>query len=149
MVADDELTRRWTGLEAYAHAFEPPIRHHTRVDRLTREDGRFVATAGVTTFVADHVVVAMAAYQQPKVPAFADGLHPDIVQLHVAEYRNPGQLQDGPVLIVGAGKSGAGIAMELVEDHEVLLSDALIAVGRDAAHVVDTLHVRSVELAPA
>ncbi|WP_052665572.1 flavin-containing monooxygenase [Nitriliruptor alkaliphilus] len=109
-------------LEAYAHHFDLPIRHHTRVERLTQEDGRFVATAGDTRFVAENVVVAMAAYQQRKVPAFADDLHPGIVQLHVAEYRNPAQLQDGPVLIVGAGNSGAEIAMELVVDHEVLLS---------------------------
>jgi putative flavoprotein involved in K+ transport len=45
-----------------------------------------------------------------------------IVQLHVAEYKNPGQLRDGPVLIVGAGNSGAEIAMELVKTHEVLVS---------------------------
>jgi putative flavoprotein involved in K+ transport len=109
-------------LESYARYFELPIRHHTRIDRLTRDDGGFVATAGETTFVAENVVVAMAAYQRRKVPTFADELDPGIVQLHVAEYRNPEQLQDGPVLIVGAGNSGAEIAMELVEHHEVLLS---------------------------
>lgn len=109
-------------LEAYAGYFELPIRHRTRIDHLTREDDTFVATAGDTTFVADNVVVAMAAYQQPKVPAFAEDLDPGIVQLHVAEYRNPGQLREGPVLIVGAGNSGAEIAMELVPHHEVLVS---------------------------
>jgi putative flavoprotein involved in K+ transport len=109
-------------LEAYAQYFEMPIRHNTRVDRLTRDGGSFVATAGDTTFVADNVVVAMAAYQQRKVPAFAHELDKDIVQLHVAEYRNPEQLRDGPVLIVGAGNSGAEIAMELVKNHEVLVS---------------------------
>lgn len=109
-------------LESYARRFELPIRHHTRIERLTRDDGWFVATAGDTTFVADNVVVAMAAYQRRKVPTFADGLDTGIVQLHVAEYRNPQQLQDGPVLIVGAGNSGAEIAMELVKHHEVLLS---------------------------
>lgn len=109
-------------LESYARWFELPIRHRTRIDRLTVEEGRFVATAGDVVFVAENVVVAMAAYQRPRVPAFADGLHPGIVQLHVAEYRNPGQLQDGPVLVVGAGNSGAEVSMELAADHEVLLS---------------------------
>lgn len=109
-------------LEAYARHFELPIRHQTRIERLTREDGSFVATARDTTFVVENVVVAMAAYQQPKVPSFADELDPSIVQLHVAEYHNPGQLRDGPVLLVGAGNSGAEIAMELVGTHEVLLS---------------------------
>lgn len=109
-------------LEAYAQYFELPIRHSTRVERLSRQDGRFVAEAGDTTFVADNVVVAMAHYQQRRVPEFAAALDPAIVQLHVAEYRNPEQLRDGPVLIVGAGNSGAEIAMELAGDHEVLVS---------------------------
>jgi putative flavoprotein involved in K+ transport len=109
-------------LESYARYFELPIRHRTRIERLTRDGDRFVATAGDTTFVAEDVVVAMAAYQQRRVPSFADELDAGIVQLHVAEYRNPEQLRDGPVLIVGAGNSGAEIAMELVETHEVLLS---------------------------
>ena len=109
-------------LESYARSFELPIRHDTRVERLTWEDGWFIAAAGDTTFMADNVVVAMAPYQQRKVPSFADELDGGIVQLHVTEYRNPGQLQDGPVLIVGAGNSGAEIAMELVENHDVLLS---------------------------
>lgn len=109
-------------LESYARSFELPIRHDTRVERLAREEDRFVATAGDTTFVAENVVVAMAAYQRRKVPSLAAELDDGIVQLHVAEYRNPGQLPDGPVLIVGAGNSGAEIAMELVSDHEVLLS---------------------------
>lgn len=65
-------------LESYARYFELPIRHHTRVERLTREGDRFVATTGDTTFVAENVVVAMAAYQQRKVPTFADALDPGI-----------------------------------------------------------------------
>jgi putative flavoprotein involved in K+ transport len=109
-------------LEAYARHFALPIRHRTRIERLTREDGSFVATTRDTTFVAENVVVAMAAYQRRKVPAFADELDPTIVQLHVAEYRNPGQLRDGAVLLVGAGNSGAEIAVELIETHQVLLS---------------------------
>ncbi len=109
-------------LESYARYFELPIRHHTRVERLTRDGDWFVAMAGDTMFVAENVIVAMAAYQQRKVPPLADELDGGIVQLHVAEYRNPGQLQDGPVLIVGAGNSGAEIAMELVANHEVLVS---------------------------
>ncbi len=109
-------------LESYAAYFELPIRHGTRIDHLTRDGDRFVATGGGATFEADQVIVAMAAYQQPKVPAFADELADDIVQLHIADYVNPDQLRDGPVLIVGAGNSGAEIAMELIRTHEVTVS---------------------------
>ena len=46
----------------------------------------------------------------------------DIVQLHSADYRNPGQLAPGPVLLVGAGNSGAEIAMDLAPTHQVLMA---------------------------
>ena len=47
---------------------------------------------------------------------------PGIVQLHSSEYRNPAQLEDGGVLVVGVGNSGAEIAFELSRSHPVVLS---------------------------
>jgi putative flavoprotein involved in K+ transport len=69
------------------------------------------------------VVIAMSSYQRRKVPRWAAQLSPDIVQLHASEYRNPSALRAGPVLIAGAGNSGAEIAMELAtHGHRVLLA---------------------------
>jgi putative flavoprotein involved in K+ transport len=56
------------------------------------------------------------------VPEFADELRPEIVQISVADYRNPGQLQEGDALVVGAGNSGAEIALDLARTHRVWLS---------------------------
>lgn len=109
-------------LESYAQHLELPIRHGVRVSHLTREGDRYVATAGDTAFEADNVIVAMASYQDPKTPALATELDSRIVQLHVNDYKNPDQLQDGDVLVVGLGNSGAEIAKELVEDRCVWLS---------------------------
>jgi putative flavoprotein involved in K+ transport len=109
-------------LESYALRFGFPIRHGTRVDKLTREDGGFLVTAGNLRLHANRVVVAMASYQTPKVPGFAEELDSDVVQIHAAEYENPGQLQDGDVLVVGLGNSGAEISMDLAPHHRVLLS---------------------------
>jgi putative flavoprotein involved in K+ transport len=64
----------------------------------------------------------MASYQTPTVPGFAEELDSDVVQIHAAEYENPGQLQDGDVLVVGLGNSGAEISMDLAPHHRVLLS---------------------------
>ena len=100
-------------LEAYAARFRLPVRTGVRVDRVTRQGGRFLVTAGDSVFEADHVVVAMATYQKPRVPPFAWELDAGIVQLHSSEYRNPAQLRQGGVLVVGAGNSGAEIAIEL------------------------------------
>jgi putative flavoprotein involved in K+ transport len=109
-------------LETYAAHLRLPVRTGVHVDRLTREDGRFVATAGDTRFEADEIVLATGAHRDPRVPAFARELDPSIVQLHSREYRNPSQLQDGGVLIVGAGNSGADISLEVVRSHPTWLA---------------------------
>jgi putative flavoprotein involved in K+ transport len=99
-------------LESYARHFQLPVRTGVRVDGLTREDEGFVVTAGDQRFLADNVVIAMASYQKPKTPPFAAELDPSITQMHSMDYRRPDQLKAGGVLLVGAGNSGAEIAME-------------------------------------
>jgi putative flavoprotein involved in K+ transport len=109
-------------LEAYARRFELPIRTRTRVDRLSKEGDHFVLTAGNQRFESANVIVAMANWQKPSVPEFAGELDPGIVQLHSSEYKNPSQLKDGAVLIVGAANSGAEIALDVATDHPTWLS---------------------------
>jgi putative flavoprotein involved in K+ transport len=109
-------------LESYTRRFDIRVETGVRVERLSREGDHFVATAGNRRFEADNVVVAMSSWQKPRTPEFAGELDPSIVQLHVAEYRNPGQLQEGGVLVVGAGNSGAEVANELARTHDVWLS---------------------------
>src|SRR5262249_25306778 len=96
---------------------------------LTREGDRFVATAGGRRIEADNVVVAMANYQKPRVPACAREMDPGIRQLHAHGYRNPAQLQDGGLLVVGAGNSGADIAIELARTRPTWLA------GTESGHV--------------
>jgi putative flavoprotein involved in K+ transport len=117
-------------LAAYADRFQIPVHHGVRVDGLTRDGNRYLTTAGDRTFEAEHVVVAMANYQQPRVPPFASALSPSILHLHSSAYRRPSQLQPGGVLLVGAGNSGSEIAIELSRrGHKVWMS------GRDTGHV--------------
>jgi putative flavoprotein involved in K+ transport len=127
-------------LESYAARFALPVRTSTRVDGLTRRGERFVVTAGSQTFEADNVVVAMANFQQPKVPPFAADLDPSIRQLHSFEYRNPAQLADGAVLVVGVGNSGAEIALEVAKERTTWLA------GHEEGHVpfrIDTFAGRN------
>jgi len=116
-------------LEAYAAKFELPVQNGVKVDGLTREGDLYVVSAGALSFRATNVVVAMGNCQVPWVPTFATDLDPTIVQLHSKDYRNPKQLQEGPVLIVGAGNSGADIAMEVVQSHPTLMA------GKESAHI--------------
>lgn len=127
-------------LEAYAAHFNLPVRTGIRVDCLTRAGDRFVVTAGDLRFEADHVVVAMASYQQPRIPPFARDLDAGITQLHSSDYHNPTQLREGGVLIVGAGNSGAEIALEVSRSHETWLA------GRDTGHVPFRIESRAARI---
>jgi putative flavoprotein involved in K+ transport len=109
-------------LQAYADRFDLPVRTGMRVDRLTKVDGRYLVECGEQRLTADCVVSATGFYGTPVVPAFAPGLDPRIVQMHSSEYRNPSQLRGGGVLLVGAGNSGADIAMEVSKAHRTWLS---------------------------
>jgi putative flavoprotein involved in K+ transport len=109
-------------LEAYARAFELPVRTGVKVARLAKTGDRFEVRGGQHTLVAENVVVATGAFNNPRVPSFARELDKSIVQLHSKEYRNPSQIQKGAVLVVGAGNSGAEIAIELARHHQTWLS---------------------------
>ena len=123
-------------LEAYAAHFELPVRLGTAVESLTQEDGRLVARAGGSRIEAETVVVASGVFEKPHVPAFANELDPGITQLHSKQYRNLAQLQEGPVLVVGASHSGSDIAFEAAAKHEVVLS------GRDTGQLPAPIETR-------
>ena len=112
-------------LEGYARAFELPVRTGVKVDRVSKAGERFAVTCGNDTLFCENVVVATGASHHPRIPPFARELDQRIFQLHSKEYRNPSQIQDGGVLVVGAGNSGAEIAIELAPHHQTWLS------GRD------------------
>jgi putative flavoprotein involved in K+ transport len=100
-------------LETYAQHFDLPVRSGARVERVEPDDGGLVvSTADGTRLAARQVIVATGPFRQPNVPEFAAELDPSIRQLHSHEYRNPAQLRDGPVLVVGLSHSGADIAFE-------------------------------------
>ncbi len=112
-------------VETYAAWFKLPVRTGTDVRRLERaEDGRddFIAHTNSGRFRARQVIVATGAFTVPKIPEIAADLDPAIRQLHSSEYRNPSQLGDGPVLVVGLGHSGADIAFEVAGTRRTIVS---------------------------
>ncbi len=117
-------------LESYVKRFHLPVRTGVHVERLARAGNHFVIEAGEQRFEAENVVVAMATFQQRSVPAFARELDAGITQLHSSEYRNLAQLREGGVLVVGAGNSGAEIALEAARaGYPTWLS------GRNVGHI--------------
>ncbi|HET7476795.1 MAG TPA: NAD(P)/FAD-dependent oxidoreductase [Dermatophilaceae bacterium] len=110
-------------LQEYAERFHLPVRTGVRVERVVRSGPAFLIRTTSGDLVADQVVVATGAHQRPVTPALAGSLDPAIRQLHSLEYRNPGQLAPGGVLVVGAANSGTDIALEAAgAGHEVWLA---------------------------
>ena len=127
-------------LEGYAKQFDLPVRHGVTVTRFARSGEGFTLTTSAGVLTADSVAVATGATTVPAVPAFASELDADIRQLHSSEYRNPGSVPPGTVLVVGAGTSGAEIALELAASHPVLLA------GRPTPHIPDAVFAVAGEL---
>ncbi|WP_109507474.1 flavin-containing monooxygenase [Nocardioides speluncae] len=117
-------------LESYAKHHDLPVRMGTWVRRIERDGERFTVTTDTGTISCANVVIATGTFgRTPSIPDFAADLDPSILQLHSSEYRRPGQLGPGPVLVVGASHSGTDIAYELAEHHETTLA------GRDCGQI--------------
>ena len=116
-------------LERYAERFDLPVRPASRVESLAHDGALYVIRAAGTRYEAENVVVATGPFQRPYVPALAARLSPAIRQLHSSEYRSPLDLPPGDALVVGAGNSGAQIAMELARVRKVWLA------GRETGHL--------------
>ena len=101
---------------AYAEKFAAPIRCGVEVTSVRRNSARPGFTVQTSDGVIDarSVVAATGPFQRPAIPPIVPATT-EIRQLHSSDYRNPGQLPPGAVLVVGAGSSGVQIASELRE----------------------------------
>lgn len=107
----DEIVRY---VEAFAASFPAPLRTGVEATRLSRAgEGPFRLETTGGPLTADHVVVATGGYHTPVIPRMAERLPPALKHLHSREYRNPGALPPGAVLVVGTGQSGCQIAEDL------------------------------------
>lgn len=111
-------------LEAYAGRLGDRVLTGVRVKAVDAlDDGTFRIATSAGEFEAANVVIAIGSDAVPKVPEAATQLDPGIRQMHSSQYRTPGQLLPGPVLVVGAGTSGADLALESAQaGHETWLS---------------------------
>lgn len=110
--------------EAYAAKFDAPVRTGVEVRRVTPMDSAcgYRVETSQGTIEAQNVVAATGPFQKPVIPPVVPEL-PGVTQLHSAGYRNPAQLPEGAVLVVGAGSSGVQIAEELMNSgRKVFLS---------------------------
>ena len=113
-------------LDAFAARAQLDIREHVEVTRVVpRPQGGFAVRTSSGDWTCDQVVIATGGYDTPIEPDFARALSPRIRQMHSVAYRNPAQLPEGGVLIVGTGQSG----VQLMEDFVRAGRDVHLAVG--------------------
>ncbi|MVF11520.1 MSMEG_0569 family flavin-dependent oxidoreductase [Ketobacter sp. MCCC 1A13808] len=112
-------------LDGFRRKVNAPVREHCEVRKIQFNQTVYQVSCDVDTFTADQVVVASGSYQQPIIPDYAQRLPHHIQQLHSEQYKNPQQLNDGAVLVVGSGQSGSQIA----EDLHLAGKHVFLAVG--------------------
>ena len=127
-------------LEAYGQRFDLPVRSGVRATRVSRSGSGFRVETSHGVLQCNRVVIATGGYNRPVVPPFATELAPGIRQLHSSAYQNPSQLA-GTVVVVGAGNSGAEIALEAARSgHQTWLS------GRHPGQVPFRIETRRAKL---
>jgi putative flavoprotein involved in K+ transport len=109
-------------LTDYAGRFEIPVELNSRVRSVRSQNGGYLVELEDRTYEAEQVVIATGPFQEPFVPAIAEGLGHEVVQMHSMDYRSPRAIPEGRVLIVGGGNTGYQIAEELSVSHEVHIS---------------------------
>jgi cation diffusion facilitator CzcD-associated flavoprotein CzcO len=102
-------------LEHHAHEDGIELKLGTRVDRIARDDGRWVAHTPTVEFRTRQLVVATGYEHQPFIPAWSGRDSFTGLLLHASEYRNPKPFKGKQVLVVGPGCSGMEIAYDLAE----------------------------------
>lgn len=100
-------------IATYATTIDAPVELDTEVTSVEQVDDGFRVTTPNGEWQAQAVVIASGPYHRPDVPACADGLPTSVRQVAAADYRNPDQLEDGGVLVVGAAATGVQLAEEI------------------------------------
>ncbi|WP_374992211.1 flavin-containing monooxygenase [Paenibacillus sp. LHD-38] len=108
--------------KTYAKYNELPIHFKSEVLSLAQTVNGFHIQTNQAAYESKRVIVTTGPFQKPFIPSISTGLSEDIKQTHTAHYHNLSELNKGSVLVVGAGNSGAQIAVELAKDREVYLS---------------------------
>jgi putative flavoprotein involved in K+ transport len=99
--------------ERYQSEHHLPVEYGVTVHMVEAADDGYRVRTNRGDLLAKNVIIATGLFQKPKIPPYAAGLNPDILQLHSGQYRNPQMLPDGAVLVVGSAQSGCQIAEEL------------------------------------
>ena len=100
-------------IERFAKVSRAPVRTGVNVTSVSRADGGYLVATSDGEIACRTVVIASGACNRPSVPALSAGVPASVAQLTPFDYRDPGQLPDGGVLVVGASATGVQLAAEI------------------------------------
>ena len=100
-------------ITGYAKDIAAPVQTDTTVTSVRRAEGGYRVTTDQGEWECPTVVLATGAFNTPRVPDFAAAVPTSVATLTPMDYRNPGDLADGGVLVVGASATGVQIAHEI------------------------------------
>ncbi|MDR5589264.1 NAD(P)/FAD-dependent oxidoreductase [Christiangramia sp. SM2212] len=101
----------------YVDEFQIPVQLNTLVQNISHHDDHFVIQSSEGELKARNVVIATGPFHIPYTPPFSKKIDEEIFQIHSNYYKNPGQLQPGKAMVVGAGDSGFQILDEVSQDE--------------------------------
>jgi putative flavoprotein involved in K+ transport len=110
-------------LAGYAQSISAPVETHTQVTSVKADQDGYLIATDRGPWRCRCVVIASGACNISSVPGMAQTLRPEVRSITPMEYRHPGQLPDGGVLIVGASATGVQLAQEIqASGHPVTLA---------------------------
>lgn len=117
----DEINRTFDAMVDY---ISPNVYDKTTVIEIAKKDDIFTVITDKGTFYSYNVIVAIGLFNNPFIPPCSKNLDKNILQIDATKYKNPFELPDGNVIVVGSGRSGVQIAYEIkrLTDKEVFLS---------------------------
>ncbi|MEM9445779.1 MAG: MSMEG_0569 family flavin-dependent oxidoreductase [Verrucomicrobiota bacterium] len=100
-------------IERYAKSFNPPLMEGVTVNSVLLRKAGFTVETSSGSWNTQQVVIATGAYHRPRKLPGSQKIPGSIMQIHSAEYKNPKQIPDGEVIVVGSAQSGCQIAEDL------------------------------------
>ncbi|MHA2254354.1 MAG: flavin-containing monooxygenase, partial [Candidatus Kariarchaeaceae archaeon] len=100
-------------IEQYIKRHDLPIKYNAGVNSVKDTTEGWLVKTDDQNYLASNVFIATGFFQTPKIPSFGSKIPADVYQVHTSEYRNPQELKDGEVLVVGTGQSGMQVAEEI------------------------------------
>lgn len=128
----DSANEYVSSFEEYVARFDLPVAQNCKVVSIEKPGEFFDVTISSNDSLIHHscrnVIIASGSASTISVPSFAKNLPRNVKQLHAAEYRNPGELPPGGVLVVGSAQSGVQVAEDLIDaGRKVYLSTSMVA----------------------